>query len=50
MTTGALRVVVKSTPCFNSEAKAGDFGITYWGNLVHPSLQGLPNGYSARDP
>ena len=50
MTMGALRVVVESTPCFNSAAKAGGFGITYWGSSVHPSLQGLPSEYSARDP
>lgn len=50
MTMDASKVVVKSTPCFNSAAKAGTFGVTYWGSLVHLSLQGLPSGYSVRDP
>ena len=35
MTMGALRVVVKSTPCFNSAAKAGAFGVdTCWGSHI----------------
>ena len=50
MTTVVLRVVIKSTPCFDSAVKAGDFGVTYWDSSVHLSLQELPSGYSARGP